>query len=213
MFHYAQDNKGWIPRDYNYPGANKAVTQKNPMLLVPERFSLYLGGSRPPLIPPDKEATTAVRDRELAKVFARMKILQCPSFPPWEGTSDPPPVVSSQAYDYVVNAFQLERTYVPLGGKPQASQLDKTPVPGQLFYLVDGNKDLQPDMYLYHDMFLSESLWWGTNPRMVDDQRHGGRVNGLFFDGHVYRPLIRAVTISFFTPYLDPTDPNNRPPT
>ncbi|MBI4578491.1 MAG: prepilin-type N-terminal cleavage/methylation domain-containing protein [Planctomycetes bacterium] len=227
---YAQVYRGVIPRDYEYV---KNHTEKNPMLLVPERFSPYLGGPRLPLVPRDLDppsVTTAsdrkIRDQVMARIFIKMDMMQCPSFPPWPG--DPfntdPLVVPESAYDYVVNAFVMDKALLDKNGhrvtdKTNFSKLDKVPLPAKLVYLIDANKTAWPDKFEFRDMFGPAAeeirhLWWGSDPRMINDNRHDGRANGLFHDGHVESPLIRSVNLGFFTvsSLYDLSAPANRPP-
>jgi hypothetical protein len=230
---YAQANQGVIPRDYGYPGANKTVSLGSPTLLVPERFSPYVSGRRLPLIPRAEDPAyisgpqKAPRDQMLARIFIKMDVLQCPSFPAWAGIDDPlipPPVVPSTAYDYVVNAFPMDKTLLDKNGnrvtdKVTYSKLDRVRLPGKLFYLLDGNKTLQPDRFEFHDMHgpMGEEyrhLWWGSDPRMANDNRHDGRVNALCFDTHVDSPVIKNVTLAQFSvrPLYDASKAENRPP-
>ncbi|UCD28563.1 MAG: prepilin-type N-terminal cleavage/methylation domain-containing protein [Planctomycetota bacterium] len=215
MTQYAQENKGFIPRDYQV---------QNNALLVPDRFSRYLGEPRYPLIPRDQdpayiaqgEENIQKRDEMLAPIFARMEMLQCPSFPKDRGRNALPlstdVVIDDQPYDYVVNAFQIERGASYKGGKPEVTKLDKIRNSGKLIYLTEANRALQWAIFRYHDIWHVENLWWSSNSRMIDDNRHNWRTNALFFDSHVESPRIKSVKISMFTPLLDPNDPQHQPP-
>jgi len=221
MVTYANENKGIVPADYELPGNNKTIGNQFPVLLVPERFSPHIGGPRLPLIPRDQDPVyfTGVpkppRDEKLARFFAKMEVIQCPSFP-----------VAEQAYDYVVNACTQDRNLASQTDKEPVNRLDIVRLPSRIFYLLDGNKNLPcPGTtgtydYNYHEVFgrldankYPIDLWWGTVPRMIDDNRHNERANSVYFDGHGESPRIRSITISSFTPHRDPTDPRNRPPT
>jgi prepilin-type N-terminal cleavage/methylation domain-containing protein/prepilin-type processing-associated H-X9-DG protein len=220
MVTYASENRGMVPADYELPGNNKTIGRQFPVLLVPERFSPYVGGRKLPLIPRDEDPVyfTGVpkppRDEKLAKVFAQMEVLQCPSFP-----------VPEQAYDYVVNAFEQDKALASQTDKEPTNKLDGVRLPSRIFYLLDGNKTLPcpgttgTHDYNYHEVFgrldankYPIDLWWGTVPRMIDDNRHNERANGVYFDGHGESPRIRTITISSFTPHRDPSDPRNQPP-
>ncbi|UCD28561.1 MAG: prepilin-type N-terminal cleavage/methylation domain-containing protein [Planctomycetota bacterium] len=219
MTQYAEENKGYIPREYTH-------LPNRLSMLIPERFSRYLGGPRYPLIPREidphntsqVEDERAKRDAMLAPIFARMEVLQCPSFPKGRDLYALPlenrEVVDEQPYDYAVNAFQLDKA-LALDTKKRnqrSTKLDEIPYPGQLAYLVDANRNLQWTLFNKHDIWSVEAFWWGSNPRMIDDKRHGERANMLFFDSHVEDPRIKSIGISLFTPYLDSDDPSNRPP-
>jgi prepilin-type N-terminal cleavage/methylation domain-containing protein/prepilin-type processing-associated H-X9-DG protein len=232
MFFYANDNQNKIPRHYTLPPTDKTVSARNPALLVPELFSRYIGGPKGALIPRGLDPVNIVgadkktRDQMLARIFIKMDVLQCPSFPPWPG-DDQPHVVSEQAYDYVVNAFVMDREYFVDGGRvtdnADYSKLDLVPQPGRIFYLLDGNRNLQPDLFTDHDMYGYGTskvhqetlyLWYGASPRMIDDDRHAKRANGVFHDGHVGSPTIRSVDLTFFSawPFYDVSNPDYKPP-
>jgi len=87
-----------VPADYELPGNNKTIGNQfrsfwcRTVLAVYRRTQVasdprdqdpvyFTGVPKPP------------RDEKLARFFAKMEVIQCPSFP-----------VADQAYDYVVNA-------------------------------------------------------------------------------------------------------------
>ncbi|UCD27696.1 MAG: prepilin-type N-terminal cleavage/methylation domain-containing protein [Planctomycetota bacterium] len=233
---YAQSNQDFIPRDY---GWSPSYDFPYPHVCAPEVLSQYLGGPKWPLIPlkedPMRLSNTVAdrrrRDELLAPIFARMEMLQCPAFPK---TGLAPlvingEIVDEQPLDYAINAFDFSRS-IAVGGGGVGQGITKMSViskPGQLIYVTEVNRENALDCFGFHDVYKPKQTWWGAVPRMINDNRHPGfysrtvqsgtsttklaSSNALYFDGHAVTMPIDQMTISLFTPYLDPTDPNNRP--
>jgi prepilin-type N-terminal cleavage/methylation domain-containing protein/prepilin-type processing-associated H-X9-DG protein len=223
---YSQENRGVVLRGYWY----------GTLSLLPERIAPIIGGPKAPLIQVNEDPALVTtlgkpedRDKLLAPIFAKMPILQCPTFP---DTTKPPvvnskgQVVSQQPYDYVVNDFEFDKSRASkkqssTAGVAKFTKLDRIPSPGRLVHVTEANRNRDIAFFGKHDIYEPDQhLWWGTDPRMITDGRHAatgkvtmttkgaasfpGRANFLFFDGHRDARLIRSIRINDFTPYLSP---------
>jgi len=219
MLSYAEDQRGFIPRDYWYTS----------LQLLPDLVSGYIGGPKYPVIPrakdpgwiyPEGSSLRQNRDGMLAVIFGNIKAMQCPSFPKWEGSSRTvkdvngnSQVLTEQTYDYIVNGFDLDR---PANGEryrstfqsQNATKLDRIPSPGRLIYITEANRKqyVSLGMFGFHDLYDADTdMWWGLTPRMINDKRHGGVANAMFFDGHNETLNIqRSIRVSHFSPYVNP---------
>ena len=215
---YAHDHDGYIPRDY-YPNQHRTtnVHDGKPHVLLPEVLAPFLQGPPFPLIPYSRDTDNASRDELLAPIFAKMKLLQCPAFP----ESDQPPVtiggtvIDESPYDYVVNAFwfEYERTHGEGQYRSEGiTRLERIPQPQRLIYVTEADRGAAFNRFGWHDVFHGDvHLWWGSDPRMIYDNRHRGSLTGqygfanaLFFDGHNETMRIEKMTIRYFSPYSNP---------
>lgn len=215
---YAQTNNGIVLRGYWYSS----------LMLLPERVAPWIGGPKAPLIPRDEDpAVTGVgkaedRDKLLAPIFARIQVLQCPSFPE---TAKPPvtnsrgQVITQQPYDYAVNDFEFDKSRAKkkesstVGGPTRQERIRQ---PARLVHVTEANRNRDLAFFGKHDMFEPElHMWWGTDPRMTTDDRHAGgggssqggfsgKANCLFFDSHIESRMIKTLRMSDFSPHLDP---------
>ena len=165
MQSYANEHKGRIPRDYWY-----GLEYIQGHILWAEAFGKYLGH---PL--PEVRDLSANRDRTLGPEFARIGVYQCPAFPD-----------ERQPLDYVSNAWHAGS----VGVSAPLINVVRMPSSGRIIYLADGNARLPVDSFGIHDVFdVSHLPMIGTQPqfssRVLNDRRHGGRINLLFLDGHV----------------------------
>jgi prepilin-type processing-associated H-X9-DG protein/prepilin-type N-terminal cleavage/methylation domain-containing protein len=166
MQQYANDFKGRVPRDYWYD-----LEYQQGHILWAEAFAKYVGH---PL--PDVRDLSANRDRILGPELARIGVYQCPAFP------DP-----RQELDYVSNAWWAG----VVGVSAPLLNVTRMPRSGQLVYLTEANAtSLPPDSFGIHDVFdVTHLPMAGNQPqgssRVLNDNRHGGRINLLFLDGHV----------------------------
>lgn len=216
---YAHDHKGYIPRDYYYSqyDSRNDVGHGLPHVLVPEVMSPYLGGPRFPLIPSNQDPHNDTRDKRLAKIFARITVLQCPVFPSGgdPGTDAWGQPITEQPYDYVVNAFNFAEERLNKQGSNQyfnsqgLTLISRIPTASRLIYLTEANATLPYDFFGWHDMFEPQQLWWGADSRMSDDYRHMGSgsqqpgraaLTALCFDAHAEKMMLKQMTINRFTP-------------
>ena len=165
MQSYANEHKGRIPRDYWY---HLEYVQGH--ILWAEAFGRYLGH---PL--PEVRDLSPNRDFTLRPEFAKIGVYQCPAFPD-----------ERQALDYVSNAWHAGA----VGISAPLINVVRMPSTGRIVYLADGAARLPIDSFGTHDVFdVSHLPMVGTLPqlssRVLNDRRHGGRINLLFLDGHV----------------------------
>jgi prepilin-type N-terminal cleavage/methylation domain-containing protein/prepilin-type processing-associated H-X9-DG protein len=205
---YANDNRGWIPRDYNQDGSNndKNGQYSTGQYLFAEQFGRYLlndfeavghkvtmndGGSNP--------ATN--RDILLKPQFARIDVYQCPAL-------DNP----EQALDYCANGFQQtpkKGPSDPLWGRAQwAMNLSQVKRGTEIVYLTeinanpaavpagDPNNSPKGPNYGSHDFWTVEHITANNDQRRImqsTDTRHSKRMNLLFIDGHVEtKPVVEV---------------------
>ena len=154
--------------------------------------NLWLGNGR----------SIEVRSR-LANAFSRIPQYQCPDHP------DP-----ESPLDYVTNAMPIpfsqrnadksslqfdddDAAGVPIGTVDyfglRPDRWDRTVAPAQIIYMTGSNaglgpeireEDGQPNEFLFYTFFTGTHMPFAGNPRMVNDRRHPGGANALFFDGH-----------------------------
>lgn len=86
--YYSSENEGWLPGDYwpNSQGGNLG-NHNVPHILFAEALAPYLGGLKR-TVPVAAQNTADSRDCLLSQMFARMPVLQCPS---WPGGTDGDP--------------------------------------------------------------------------------------------------------------------------
>ncbi len=203
---YANEHNGQLPRDY-WPGQH--LWEGNPHVLLPEAVNEELGG-RYPVIPPNLDSGKGDRDKYLAAVFSEMEVLQCPTFPPT--TRSPVTVthpwtnaqveIAEQPYDYVTNAFKLGADT----GSSEVTKLGQISIPSAIIFATEASADLPLHQFGKHDVFNDGHLWDRPNPRMIrdDDQRHDGRLNVGFFDGHGETLEFDELDRGMFDPDLSP---------
>ena len=184
---YANDFKGRVPRGYFY-----SPWYERGHILWAEAFSRYLG-------PEAAEADlTVLRDRSLARQFRNIGVYQCPSFPN-----------EDQPLDYVVSSWMPGGDST--GDNDALIPLTKLRRPGDIVYVTEANQNRQTEYFAFHDVWDSTQLPSerdGTpriNARVLNDQRHRGRINLLYLDGHVVTKHYREVKRKDFDPLW--TDP------
>jgi len=170
MQQYANDNRGFIPRDYS-PG--------NPgHIFWGEMYAKYLNRPLPTI-----SNNSSSRDHTLAPYFALIPIYQCPSFPN--------PV---QPVDYVNNGWDK---YSPSGQTQAAFKVTKFRRAGEIIFMTEGNKNRQVDTFVYHDVWHPSHLPTSSSPserRICDDARHRGNINCVYLDGHVAARPFKSLT-------------------
>jgi prepilin-type processing-associated H-X9-DG protein/prepilin-type N-terminal cleavage/methylation domain-containing protein len=171
---YANDYKGRIPRDYWY---DQEYQQGH--ILWAEAFGKYVGH---PL--PEVRDLSANRDRILGPELAQIGVYQCPAHP------DP-----RQPLDYVSNAWWAG----VVGVSAPLINVTRMPRTGQIVYLTEAGTALPTDSFGIHDVFDIGHLPTTAGgqvqrfSRVLNDNRHGGRINLLFLDGHVDTRQFRDV--------------------
>jgi prepilin-type N-terminal cleavage/methylation domain-containing protein/prepilin-type processing-associated H-X9-DG protein len=182
MQQYANDFKGRVPRGYYY-----SPFYQQGHILWAEAFSRYVGQ------PVEEADVTANRDRLMAPKFRQIHVYQCPVFPNEE-----------QPVDYVVSSWLPGGNS---GGDDGASiNITRLPRPSEMVYLTEANNNRLTDYFAQHDVWDSTHLPSeadGTpriNARMLNDQRHRGRINLMYLDGHVVSKPYREVTRKDFDP-------------
>jgi len=152
-----------------------------------------------------------------------MSILQCPSYPPTTyapfTTTDPVSgstiTIDKQTMTYVTSGINIPYTVTGTfnftGAEDAASGAGKLgddkelPGPSVLAHVIDGHQDLFIDTFEFHDIWNETHFWWEpATSRMVDDDRHQGGGNILFFDSHSETISITDIAITDFSPFLDP---------
>ena len=161
MFQYAQDNQGFIPRDYSK--SNIAAGH----VLWAEVFARYLnrGFNPAPYNAPN-------RDQTMATQFAGIQNYQCPVFPNDE-----------QVIDYIINGWNKHR---PSGETSPAFKVTKFKRSADVIFMTEVNRNHATNNFEYHDLWHPSHL--PSSPgscRMLDDQRHRGNANVCYLDGHV----------------------------
>lgn len=166
MQQYANEFRGRVPRDYYYE-----QEYRDGHILWAEAFARYVGYRD---LPEVRDLSPA-RDLILAPHFGRIEVYQCPAFPD-----------DRQPLDYVSNAWYAG----VVGVSAPLVNVVRMPHSGRVVYLAEGSNRLARDMFGFHDVFDVSHL--PTDPsrrpqptsRVANDNRHGGRVNLLFLDGH-----------------------------
>jgi prepilin-type processing-associated H-X9-DG protein len=170
MQQYAQDNRGFIPRDYSQGRMQQGH------ILWAEAFGRYLDRSFQPL-----DYTAPNRDALLAMKFARIHTYQCPVFPN-----------EQQTVDYIINGWNK---YLPNGETSPAFKVTKLKRSADVVFMTEVNRNHRTDMFEYHDLWtLSHLPKYSPMPRMLDDQRHRGNANVCYLDGHVGARPYKGVT-------------------
>ena len=190
---YANENKGWIPRDYNH-GTQYLTGQ----YLFAEQYGKYFLRD---FVSVGAQDTSPARDKALKPQFARIEVYQCPVFPN-----------DQQQLDYVANGFQISPQYYKSGRAQPAINITQIKRGSEILYLTEGNASLPaggpsdnpaPD-YSTHDVWQDvHILGTSTSRRIMDlnDKRHKGMINCLYIDGHVDTKPLKDLKATDFYPY------------
>jgi prepilin-type processing-associated H-X9-DG protein/prepilin-type N-terminal cleavage/methylation domain-containing protein len=177
--HYANDYKGVIPRGYYYfPWYQQGY------ILWAEALSTYVGH---PVVNPD---TGPARDGPMAQEFRQIGVYQCPVFPNEE-----------QALDYVVNSWNTGDY-----NDSACIQMTKLRRASDLVYLTEANANRLTDQFPFHDVWDPTHLPVAADgtrqetARVMNDDRHRGRLNVLFLDGHTVTMHYRELKPKDFDP-------------
>jgi prepilin-type processing-associated H-X9-DG protein len=175
---YANENKGFIPRDYNH-GTQYLTGQ----YLYAEQFGKYFLKD---FVSIGAQDTSGNRDKALKPQFARIDVYQCPVFPN-----------DQQELDYVANGFQISPEYYKTGRAQPVINITQIKRGSEILYLTEGNGNLAaggpndnpiPD-YSAHDVWQDSHITGtaATGRRIMEDndKRHKGMINCLYIDAHV----------------------------
>jgi prepilin-type processing-associated H-X9-DG protein len=117
------------------------------------------------------------RDAILGPHLQRIEVYQCPAVPDEE-----------QSLDYVSNAWWAGFA----GVSAPLINVVRMPHTGQIVYLTEASTMLPKKTFGIHDVFDLSHLPVDANKRVqpltsrvLCDNRHGGRINLLYLDGHV----------------------------
>jgi prepilin-type processing-associated H-X9-DG protein/prepilin-type N-terminal cleavage/methylation domain-containing protein len=190
---YANENKGFIPRDYNH-----GTQYETGQYLYAEQFGKFFLKD---FVSIGAQDTSANRDKALKPQFARIEVYQCPVFPNDE-----------QQLDYVANGFQISPKYFKSGRAQPSINITQVKRGSEILYLTEGNTTLPaggpndnplPD-YSTHDVWLDKHVTGTSSDRRImdlTDKRHAGMINCLYIDGHVETKPIKDLKTTDFYPY------------
>jgi prepilin-type processing-associated H-X9-DG protein/prepilin-type N-terminal cleavage/methylation domain-containing protein len=177
MQQYAIDFKGRIPRGYDYNDSYRAGR-----ILWAEALSRYVNH------PVEVRDLSPARDVVMAKEFALIPVYQCPVFPN-----------DRQPLDYVCNSWTA-------GGVNDDAAIVVTRLKrsSEIVFLTEAHARSDTMLFCYHDVWSPDFLPVDANgrtraggppwgPRILNDNRHGGRINMLFLDGHVATKMFKEV--------------------
>jgi prepilin-type N-terminal cleavage/methylation domain-containing protein/prepilin-type processing-associated H-X9-DG protein len=174
MFQYAQDNRGYVPRDYSHGNMHAGH------IFWGEAFARYL--DRGFLLQP---YDLPGRDTNLVAGFRRIQVYQCPVFP-----NDLQPV------DYIINGWNK---YRPTGETSPAFKVTKFKRSAEVIFMTEANHNRQIDVFDRHDMWEPGHLpHYPSSCRMLDDQRHRGNTNVCYLDGHVAARPYKSIQVKDF---------------
>jgi prepilin-type processing-associated H-X9-DG protein/prepilin-type N-terminal cleavage/methylation domain-containing protein len=191
---YANENKGYIPRDYN-TGSQYETGQ----YLYAEQFGKYFLKDFVSI--GNQGGAPASRDIALKPQFARIGVYQCPVFPNDE-----------QQLDYVSNGFQITPKYFRTGRAQPSINITQIKHGSEILYLTEGNAELEaggpnnnpPPNYTAHDVWKDAHIIGTSGDRRImdlTDKRHGGMINCLYIDGHVETKPLKDLKTTDFYPY------------
>jgi prepilin-type N-terminal cleavage/methylation domain-containing protein/prepilin-type processing-associated H-X9-DG protein len=191
---YANENKGWIPRDYN-TGTQYLTGQ----YLFAEQFGKYFLND---FVSVGASDTSANRDMALKPQFARIEVYQCPVFPNEE-----------QQLDYIANGFQISSEYFKSGRAQPAVNITQIKRGSEILYLTEANATLPSGgpnnnpapSYASHDVWVDNHIIGtvaaGRRIMELTDKRHRGMINCLYIDGHVETKPVKDIKTTDFYPY------------
>ena len=164
MQQYANENKGKIPRGYDY---DRWYSQGH--ILWAEAICKYVNR------PIEVRDLSPARDLILGRHFRTIEVYQCPVFPN-----------DDQPLDYVANSW-IGGT----GGDDASIVIAKVPRSAEVVFLTEANAHSLTDTFVYHDIWDPSHLPLDAqgrpqpSARVMNDNRHRGKINVLFLDGHV----------------------------
>jgi prepilin-type processing-associated H-X9-DG protein len=174
MFVYAIDNRGLVPRDYLY---EEQYLEGH--IFWAEAFGPYFNRSFASMHPD----ISIARDDRLGAECAKIAAYQCPS--------NPNP---DQPVDYVSNAWSLSQPAGVASGSSAMVVITRIRHSSQIIFLTEANQWLDPTRFFPYDVSKPDHLPPSRGARILDDERHRGLINMLFFDGHVAAAPFNTIT-------------------
>ena len=176
MQSYANDYGGRVPRGYYY-----SPFYEQGYILWAEALSKYVGH------PVEVSDMSWLRDSVMAEEFREIAVYQCPVFP-----------VDESALDYVSSSWVTGNDDSPL------LKVNRVRRPAEIVYLIEANANRFPTQFWEHDVWKADQLPLDAagakqmTARVMNDERHRGRVNILYFDGHAGTKHYREVAARDF---------------
>jgi prepilin-type N-terminal cleavage/methylation domain-containing protein/prepilin-type processing-associated H-X9-DG protein len=159
VFQYANENKGWLPRDYSW--GDPAHRFWADLFARMMRYEM----------PPQVLAGSQAYDQSMAPYLARIEMYQCPVFPN-----------EQQALDFVLNGWDI----INPGTTGTFLKITSLRRGSELILMTEGNKDRPLIAFDLHDVWHPDHMPTGAAPRICNDNRHrNGQVNCMYVDGHV----------------------------
>ena len=172
MQNYANDYKGKVPRGYYY-----FPFYQQGYILWAEALSKYVGR------PVEVADTGPLRDAVMAPMFREIEVYQCPVNPNEES-----------ALDYVANSWVTSEDDSPM------IKLTRIRRSAETVFLAEANQNRFPDQFWAHDVWHKDHLPVDVagnrqerTGRVLNDERHRGRINLLYFDGHTATKYYREI--------------------
>lgn len=188
---YSNENRGYVPRDYD-PGQIFLGH-----VLWAEVLAPHVGTPLDDLYPlPD----STLRDLTLGPRLAKIAVYHCPAFP-----------LPDHQIDYVANSWADGLDMGDNTALCPALRLTAIVRPSEIAFMLEGNMQLPNNAFSSYDIKSVDTLAFNrensADPfnsktseqvRMLNDNRHRGRCNVLFFDGHVNTPAWREIGKEYF---------------
>jgi len=180
---YANENRGKVPRDYNYDAQFRGDSgTRGAHIFWAESFAKYFGGDKWTI--PLTDSTG--RDAILAPFLLKIKVYQCPSKPR-----------ESQPLSYGTSSWDLNSddgiANAPSEAQPQINIVQQK-YASQILYITEVSTTLPDNSFDHYDIKNYTCIPYDipvgtknanyTDPRMMNDTRHRGSVNILYLDGH-----------------------------
>ncbi len=156
---YANENKGWIPRDYSYGNPDHRF------------WGDVLARSMNYDMPPAQAVGSSSYDQLMAPYFLKIDMFKCPVFPN-----------EKQPICFVINGWDI---FTPSGQTGPFLKITSLRHPAELLLMTEANKDRDIADFEYHDVWEPSHMPNGSESRICNDKRHRGYVNCLYIDAHV----------------------------
>jgi prepilin-type N-terminal cleavage/methylation domain-containing protein/prepilin-type processing-associated H-X9-DG protein len=167
IFQYANENKGYIPRDYTW--GDPAHRFWGDVLARMMNYDM------PPQVPSGNSAY----DLAMAPYLAKIDMYQCPLFPN-----------EQQPVDFVMNGWDIDN---PGGATGTFIKITSLRRGSELLLMTEANKDRSTTEFDLHDVWHPDHMPFGSEPRICNDNRHKGYVNCMYVDSHVDARLFKEL--------------------